>query len=129
MEFPMPDKTVTIPLVEEEIAVEKTVVSDGRVEVRTRTEVEKEHLDIDLVHQDVEVERIPLNKVVDAAPPMRTEGETTIIPVLEERLVVTKQLVLVEEIRMTRKSSVHTQSVSAELRKQRVSVERSDGEE
>jgi uncharacterized protein (TIGR02271 family) len=129
MEFPMPEETVTIPLIEEELAVEKMVVPDGRVEVRTRTEVEKENLDVDLVQQDVEIERIPLNQVVDAAPPVRTEGETTIIPVLEERLVVTKQLILVEEIRMTRKSSVHTQSVSAELRKQRVSVERSDGEE
>lgn len=125
----MTEETVTIPLVEEELAVEKMVVPDGRVEVRTRTEVEKENLDVDLVQQDVEIERIPLNQVVDTAPPVRTEGETTIIPVLEERLVVTKQLILVEEIRMTRKSSVHTHSVSAELRMQRVSVERSDGEE
>ncbi len=41
---------------------------------------------------------MPVGRVVDEAPAARAEGDTTIIPVVEERLVVVKQLFLVEEI-------------------------------
>lgn len=124
----MDDKTLTVPVIEEEITVEKTEVSDGHVEVRTWTELEKGTLDFDLVREDVEIERIRLDQVVDAPPAIRTEGDTTIVPILEERIVITKQLVLVEEIRMTRRSKVQSHSVTTELRKQRVSVERNEEE-
>lgn len=124
----MEDKTLTVPVTEEEMAVKKTNVSDGHVEVRTWTEVEKGTLDFDLVREDVETERIRLDQVVDAPPSIRTEGDTTIVPILEERIVMTKQLVLVEEIRMKRRSNVQSHSVTTELRKQRVSIERHEEE-
>jgi uncharacterized protein (TIGR02271 family) len=124
----MEDKTLTVPVIEEEIIVEKTEVSDSHVEVRTWTELEKGTLDFDLVREDVEIERIRLDQVVAAPPTIRTEGETTIVPILEERIVMTKQLVLVEEVRMTRRCNVQTHSVTTELRKQRVSIERKEAE-
>jgi uncharacterized protein (TIGR02271 family) len=124
----MKDKTLTVPVIEEEITVEKAEVSDGHVEVRTWTELEKGTLDFDLVREDVEIERIRMDQVVDAPPSIRTEGDTTIVPILEERIVMTKQLVLIEEIRMIRRSNVQTHSVTTELRKQRVSIERHEEE-
>ena len=124
----MSDRTVTIPLVEEEIIVEKTQVPDAHVEVSTRTAFEHEDVAVDLASEEVEIVRVPKNEVIDAAPPIKTEGTVTIIPVLEERVIVSKQLVLIEEIRIERKSIVQTESVTAELRKQRVSVERTEGE-
>ena len=39
-----------------------------------------------------------VGRVVDEAPAARAEGDTTIIPVIEERLIVVKQLVLSEEV-------------------------------
>lgn len=124
----MSNRTVTIPRVEEELIVEKTLVSDAHIEVRTETGLEREALTFDLASEVVEVVRVPRNEAVGEAPPVRTEGTTTIIPVLEERLVVSKQLVLVEEIRIDRRSIIQTESVTADLRKQRVSVERTEGE-
>ena len=41
-----------------------------------------------LTEQKVEITRVPVNRVVDKAPAVRTENDTTIIPVLEEVLVV-----------------------------------------
>lgn len=48
------------------------------------------------------VERVPKREVVKEAPAPRQEGSTTIYPLVEERLVVVKELVLREEICVTR---------------------------
>ena len=77
--------------------------------------------------ETVEVERIPINRVVDTVPQIRTDGDVTIVPVFEERLVVEKQLVLVEEVRIRRTASVENVEVPITLRKERATVERLDG--
>jgi len=40
---------------------------------------------------------------VDEPPQVRHEGEVMVVPVVQERLVTHKELVLVEEIRLTRR--------------------------
>jgi uncharacterized protein (TIGR02271 family) len=116
----------TLPIIEEELVVEKSAVSDGRVVVSTNTDVVKELAEIQLEGNDVSVERVPINVIVDAAPDVRVEGDVTIVPVLEERLVVEKRLVLVEEIRITNRKTIRTERVEAELRKQSALVERTN---
>jgi len=37
-----------------------------------------------LNHERVEIDRVPIGCPVDAIPPVRQEGETTILPVVEE---------------------------------------------
>lgn len=78
---------------------------------------------------EVDVERVPVDIVVDAPPEMRREGDVTIIPVVEERLVVEKRLVLVEEIHIRQRTVFQKERVEAELRKQRVTVERINADE
>jgi uncharacterized protein (TIGR02271 family) len=96
--------------------------------VKTVVETEEQLLREVLSNENVDVERISIDRVVDVAPPVRTEGDITIIPVLEERLVIEKQLVLLEEVRIRRHSFVETVEVPVTVRKQRASVERLDGE-
>jgi stress response protein YsnF len=67
---------------------------------------------------------VPVDQVVDTAPDIRTEGNVTIVPVLEEVLVVTKQLVLKEELDIRRRVETETVEVPVTLRKQRAIVER-----
>ncbi|WP_347080571.1 DUF2382 domain-containing protein, partial [Escherichia coli] len=56
-----------------------------------------------LMHDELVVEHVPLGRVVSGeAPQTRYEGNTLVVPVLEEVLVVQKQLVLKEEVRITR---------------------------
>jgi stress response protein YsnF len=57
---------------------------------------------------------------------VRTEGETTIIPVVEEVLVVEKRLVLKEEIHIRRLISKDDVEVPVTVRRQRAVVERDD---
>ena len=119
--------TLVIPIVEEEARIAKRQVVSGRVTVKTTVDTEERVVEAMLSQEMVEVERIPVNRAVDVVPRVRTEGDVTIIPVFEERLVVEKQLVLVEEVRIRRTASVENVEVPITLRKERATVERLDG--
>jgi len=60
-------------------------------------------VDEPLFTEDVTVERVPVNRLVDSAPQSRQDGDTTIIPVVEEVITVQKRLLLREEVRITRR--------------------------
>ena len=113
-----------IPLVEETATVSKRKIVTGRVRIRTSVETEERLLREDLAGEQVEVKRVPVGRVIDVMPQVRAEGDITIIPVVEERLVVTKELVLVEEIHVHRTSSTETVEVPVTLRAERASIER-----
>ena len=113
-----------LPLVEETATVEKHEIVTGKVRVRTITETLEELTKANLQSGTVEVTRVPIDKVVDMAPEIRTEGNLTIVPVLEEVLVVTKQLVLKEELHIRRRVKTEAVEVPITRRKQRAIVER-----
>jgi stress response protein YsnF len=119
--------TLVIPIVEEAAKIAKRQVVSDRVIVKTTVNTEERVLKEMLSQETVEVERIPVNRVVDVVPQLRTEGDVTIVPVFEERLVVEKQLFLVEEVRIRRTTSVESVEVPVTLRKELVTVERLDG--
>jgi uncharacterized protein (TIGR02271 family) len=114
----------TIPIVEEHLSVEKRQVATGKVRVRTETEVLEELVQLDLVHDEVEVTRVPVNQEVETAPSVRHEGDVTIIPVLEERLVVEKRLVLTEEIHVSRRVTSIPTEMPVTVRKQHAVIDR-----
>jgi uncharacterized protein (TIGR02271 family) len=118
----------SIPLVEEEAHVGKRTRTTGRVRIRTEVDEVEQLVAAELMQERVEVERVPVDRIVDAAPPVRTEGDVTIVPVLEEVLVVEKRLVLKEELRIRRSRRQETEEIPVRLRKQRAVVERSDEE-
>src|SRR5690242_15785232 len=96
------DTDDTLPIVEETATIRKREVTTGRVSIRTETRLEEALAEASLSREQVEVTRVPVDREIPEPPPIRTEGDVTIIPVLEERLVVEKRLVLVEEIRVRR---------------------------
>jgi uncharacterized protein (TIGR02271 family) len=118
----------TIPLVEERIEVSKRQIETGRVRVRVAVEEREEAVPVELAHDEVEVRRVPRNQPLAALPSVRIEGNVTIIPVVEEVMVVEKRLMLVEEIHVRRKSVTGTEQVSVRLRSEQASIER-DGED
>lgn len=117
---------VAIPLVEERLVTSKRVVETGRVKVRTIVEEQESQVREQLSKAVVDVERVAVNREVDAAPPIREEGDTTIIPVVQEVLVVTKKLVVTEEIRIRRRQIVEEHAQPVTLRTQRAVVEREE---
>jgi uncharacterized protein (TIGR02271 family) len=96
-----PDGDDIIELAEEQLRVSKREVERGRVVVRTRVEERDEIAEAALRQEDVTIERVPVGRPVEAAPPVREEDGVLIVPVREERLVVTTELILKEEIRIT----------------------------
>ena len=115
-----------IPLVEETATVGKRQVVTGRVRVQTVTDVIEELALADVQRESVEVTRVPIDRMVDTAPEVRTEGDVTILPVVEEVLVIEKRLLLKEELHIRRRTETETVEVPVTLRKQRAVVERTD---
>lgn len=121
----MPDQTpMTIPLVEEHLEVSTRKVETGRVRVETQTDLIEELAQAQLESTNVDVVRVPVNEVVSRAPDIRTVGDVTIIPVLEEILVVEKRLVLKEELHVTRRVTTEDVTLPVSLRKQRAVITR-----
>ena len=113
-----------IPLAEEELRVDKRMVTTGRVRVRTIVDVETELAKATLDGEAVEVTRVPVDRMIDQPPAIRTENDVTIIPILEEILVVEKRLVLKEELHVRKRKTTEDVEIPVELRKQRAVVER-----
>ncbi len=124
-----PDTSNTIPLVEEELRLEKRSVVTGKVRVRTVVDVVEELAQASLEEETVEVTRVPVDRIVDEAPAVRTEDGVTIVPIVEEVLVVEKRLVLKEELHIRRQVRTEQVEVPVQLRKQRAIVERLTADE
>ena len=120
------DPPPTLILAEEIIAVAKRRVETGRIRVSVRTENSEEIAQAELEGETVEVTRVPIDRLVDEAPPVRTEGDVTIFPILEEVLVVEKRLNLREEIHVRRRATRETVETPVTLRRQHAVVERID---
>lgn len=116
--------TEVIPLVQEELVVSKRLLETGKVRVRTEVQWHTGHARADLFSDHVEVERVPVGREIDAVPPIREDGDTTIIPVVEEILVVEKRLVLKEEVHLKRIRSVEHLDEAVRLRVMQAVVER-----
>lgn len=119
-----------IPVIEESLAVSKRVVDRGGFRVTKRVETHEQLVDELLRSETVQIERRPLNTpITDGVPPaIRQEGDTTIVPVVEEMLVTVKRLVLVEEVRITRIHDTHRKPQTCTLRKEHIDIERLDAE-
>lgn len=117
-----------IPVIEEQLIVDKRVVEKGRVRISKSVREQDETVNIPLIQENVQVERIPINQyVAEAPPPVRYEGNVMIIPVLREVVVVEKRLVLVEELRVIKQQTQTQQTQKVRLRKEEVSVKRVSG--
>jgi hypothetical protein len=69
-----------IPLVEEHLSVSTRKVETGRVRVSTKVEERTEMVAAELQREDVTVERVPVNREIEAVPEVRWEGDTFIVP-------------------------------------------------
>ena len=117
--------TQVIPLLEEQLQVGKRIVETGTVRLYKQVEERSEVVDMSLERVHYEVSHVPCNIVVAEAPLVRQEGDTIIYPVLEERLVVSRQWVLVEEVHVTRSSTITQQPATYTLKRERLVEERS----
>jgi uncharacterized protein (TIGR02271 family) len=117
-----------LQLAAEELSVSKETVETGRVHVATRTREREALIDESLARERVEIETIPIGSRIDAVPNVRQEGDTTIIPIVEERLVVERRLYLKEEVRIRRVRTTEHHKETVMLRYQEAVVTRHPGD-
>jgi uncharacterized protein (TIGR02271 family) len=120
------DEPRAIPLVEETLHIAKRTVTTGRVRVRTEVEERIALAAADLTRETADIERVAIDREITEAPDVRREGDTLIIPVVEEMLVVTKRLVLREELRVTLHRTTEHVTQPVALRSTHAVVERED---
>jgi uncharacterized protein (TIGR02271 family) len=126
------EDVATIPVVVETARVDKRVVETGRAVIHKTVSEHDEVVNALLARHDVTVERVPVDRVVTELPVPRQEGETWVVPVFEERLVIEKQLVLKEELRIRTQTRHEAVQQTVRLRQEHVDIEtvdrRGDGE-
>lgn len=115
---------VVVPVIEERIQIGKEIVETGRVRIAKTVREEEQTVDIPLLSEEFNVERVAVNEYIDAAPAVRYEGDTTIFPVVKEVLVIEKKLVLVEEVHITKRQVTITDTQQVTVRKEDITVER-----
>jgi uncharacterized protein (TIGR02271 family) len=115
---------VVIPVAREEASVARKVVEKGAVRVRKTVREKVELIDEPLMHDEVDIEHVVVNRVVDAPEPPREEGDVLIIPVYEEILTVQRQWVLKEEVRLRRREVQSRHREEVVLREEEALVER-----
>jgi uncharacterized protein (TIGR02271 family) len=113
-----------IPIVEERAAILKRKTLTEGVRVRTVEREEEATIEEPVATEEVEVERVPLDQWVEAPVPVRQEGDTTIITLVEEVVVVEKRLRAIEEVRITKRQDIEPSVQTVTLRREEAVVER-----
>jgi uncharacterized protein (TIGR02271 family) len=120
------EETRVLPVLEERVVVQREVVETGRVRLTRQVHETAEEVSVPVQHDEVHVERVPLNVTLPAgsvAPTTRYEGDTLIIPVLREVAVVETRLLLVEELRVTRQQVTTQHTETVHLRREEIKTE------
>jgi uncharacterized protein (TIGR02271 family) len=120
---------LSFPLMEEDLHVTKRVIDTGQgIRLRKTVAEREEVLDQPLRQDELVVEHVPIGRVISDAevPAVRQEGDTMVVPVLEEVLVVQKQLLLKEELHITRRQHQISRPQTVVLRSEQITVERFD---
>ena len=101
--------------------VRKTLVRAARTTSERTVAVDEE-----LARESVIIERVAVGRIVEEVPAIRQDGDVTIVPVVEEELVLVRRLVLKEEVhlRRVRTTTRHTETVT--LREQKLTVTRTE---
>ena len=115
-----PADTATIERREEELRTAKRATQAGEVEIRKDVVEEQATVDVPVTREQAEIRR----RSVDRPAGGEAFGnEEVAVPIMEERVEVTKEPRVVEEIEVGKTAVQDTERVSETLRKERVSVD------
>ncbi len=119
---------IRLLLAAEEMQVNKRQRVTGHVRINKKVMEREQIVTEPLMRQLVDVKRVPVNRVVSEAEAVRQEGDTTIIPVMEEMLVFERRLVVKEELHITLQKTTFQEPQSVMLRYEDVTIERKEAD-
>ena len=116
---------IRIPLVAESVQVEKRLVDIGYVEIRKRVVTEQVMIPVELRREEIEIRRVDAEEGVETVddPQGAFVGSTLRIPVLRERAVVQKAVVVIGEVVIDRTQVFELVDITESVRKERVQVD------
>jgi uncharacterized protein (TIGR02271 family) len=118
---------VTLPVYQEQLHVRTRLAETGRgVRVHKQVRSHPHQVDQTLWRDELDIRHVPVDRIVSAPPAARYEGDTFIVPVLEEVLVVEKRYRIKEELHITRQRHASRHQQTVPLRAEHVTVERFD---
>jgi uncharacterized protein (TIGR02271 family) len=121
------DQEIRIPVIEETLALGKRVIETGGYRLVKSVSEREASATAPVVHESVVVDRVAIDRLLGPEEPLpspRTEGDTWILPLYEEVLVVEKRVRLTEELHVRRvrtESPAPAQTMT--LRKETVTIE------
>ena len=114
---------IRVPLAEERLQVSTQPVELGDVRIHKRVDEVEEVVREPLIRGDVVIERVKTRRRVEGPVGPRQEDDWLVVPIVEERLLVQKILVVTEEIRIRQRPVTEVQEIRETLRRERVEVE------
>jgi uncharacterized protein DUF2382 len=87
-----PESEVVLPLRTEAVTTSRNQIAKSVVRVATLTREHEHFVDEELSQELVEIERVPIGRQVDAIPPVQEEGTITVVPGMEEVVVMERRL-------------------------------------
>lgn len=111
-------------VIEEQAVVAKDVSKSGNITVTSKAVSHTEMIQEIVQHHGAQIDRVNIDREIDAVPEIRQEGDLLYIPVVEEVVVITKRLMLREEIVVRRTVETEQTEIPVTLRRTEVAVER-----
>ncbi|MCY7864110.1 YsnF/AvaK domain-containing protein [Bacillus spizizenii] len=107
----------TMPLREEQLKVDKEDVQTGEVEIGKEVKTEQRDMDIPVRHDEIYVERRPVDENTADASPVN-DSETVRVPIVEEKLEVTKKPVVTDEVVVGKRTVEENEHISETVKKE-----------
>ena len=121
--IPIMSGETTLRLHAEHAHVARHTREVGSVSVSVTTDIRDHPIDETLTSTEIGVRRIPVGRIVDRMPESRQEGDTLIVPVVEEVVVV--RFLIREEVHITRTATTRRHQDVVSLRTEQATVARS----
>ncbi|HEX5414612.1 MAG TPA: YsnF/AvaK domain-containing protein [Chloroflexota bacterium] len=106
-------------LTEEYLVAQKEPVPEGEVRIHKEVETVLQRIAVEAAHDEIHVDHVPINQSVSRRLQPWHEDDAIIVPVYEERVVVTRRLVLKEKLRIRRVKATERQHFAEEVRRER----------
>jgi len=111
---------VRVQRTEEELAAGTREREAGQLKVRKRVRTDREQIEVPTRHEEVSVERVPVEGEASEA---EIGEDEVVVPVTEEEVVVGKRPVVKEEVRIRKDVVEGTEVVEEDVRREEIEVE------
>jgi uncharacterized protein (TIGR02271 family) len=118
---------MVLPVIEEEIRINKRAIESGGVRVRTHVEERPVEERVTLHEERVHVERRPVNEFVAAGDTEAFKEGVVEVSLMGEEVVARKQARVVEEVVINKETVAHEETIRDTVRRTDVEVEQIDG--